>query len=132
MKIAISTDGRDIGENKVVTFCGCGFFLIVDTKANSLIAVENKNKGIPSEVGGTAGQLVSNEGVDAVITSNIGPQALEIFDRYGIKVYHGEGKINDVIRKLEREGILPEITKDAVLRYDSWKQKKMITENEKE
>lgn len=132
MKIAISADGGNIGENIVVTFCGCSFFLIVDTKANSLIAVENKNKGIPSEVGGTAGQLVSNEGVDAVITSNIGPQALEIFDRYRIKVYHGEGKINDVIQKLEREGILPEITKNAVLRYSNWKQKKMITENENE
>ena len=116
----------------VVTFCGCDFFLIVDTKANSLIVVENKNKGIPIKVGGTAGQLVSNQGIDAVITSNIGPQALEIFDRYGIKVYHGEGKITDVIRKLEREGILPEITKNAVLRYSSWKQKKMITETEKE
>ena len=132
MKIAISADGGNIRENIVVTFCGCSFFLIVDTKANSLIAVENKNKGIPSEVGGTAGQLVSNEGVDAVITSNIGPQALEIFDRYRIKVYHGEGKINDVIQKLEREGILPEITKNAVLRYSNWKQKKMITENENE
>ena len=132
MKIAISADGRNIGENKVVTFCECSFFLIVDTKANSLIVVENKNKGIPIKVGGTAGQLVSNQGIDAVITSNIGPQAFEIFDRYGIKVYHGEGKITDVIRKLEREGILPEITKNAVLRYSSWKQKKMITETEKE
>jgi len=117
MKIAISADGRNIGENNVTTFCKCDFFLIVDTKANSLIVVENKNKGIPSEVGGTAGQLVSNEGVDAVIASEIGPQALEIFDRYGIKVYHGEGKINDAIRLLEKEGRLPEITKAALQRY---------------
>jgi len=117
MKIAISADGRDIEENNVTTFCECNFFLIVDTKANSMIAVENKNKGLPSEVGGTAGQLVSNQGIDAVIASLIGPQAMDIFERYGIKVYHGEGKINDVIRQLEVEGRLPEITKAALQRY---------------
>ena len=132
MKIAISADGRNIEENIVTTFCGCDFFLIVDTKANSQRAVLNQTKGRPSEVGGTAGQLVSNEGIDAVIVSDIGPQALEIFDeRYGIKVYHGEGKIKDAIRQLE-EGRLPEITKAAVLRYTSLKQRKMKTENEKE
>jgi len=56
---------------------------------------------------------------------------LEIFDRYGIKVYHGEGKINHAILKLE-EGRLPEITKAAVLRYTGLKQRKMKTETEKE
>ncbi len=117
MKIAISADGRDIGENNVTTFCECNFFLIVDTKANSLKAIENENKGLPSEVGGTAGQLVSNQGIDAVVASLIGPQAMDIFERYGIKVYHGEGKINDVIRQLEERGRLPEITKAALKRY---------------
>ena len=60
MKIAISADGKNIGENSVKTFCGCDCFLIVDTKANSLTVIDNKNKGRPSEVGKTAGQLVSN------------------------------------------------------------------------
>lgn len=84
----------------------------------------NRTKGRPSEVGGTAGQLVSNEGIDAVIASDIGPQALEIFDeRYGIKVYQGEGKIKDAIRQLEEER-LPEITKAALQRYMGLKQEK--------
>ena len=61
----------------------------------------NQTKGRPSEVGGTTGQLVSSQGVDVVVTLDIGFKALEIFKRYGIKVYRGEGKINDVIRQLE-------------------------------
>jgi predicted Fe-Mo cluster-binding NifX family protein len=124
MKIAISANGTNLEENIVTTFCGCDFFLIVDTKANSLKSVVNETKGIPSEVGGTAGQLVSNQGIDAVIVSDIGPQALEIFERYGIEVYHGEGKIKNAIRQLE-EGKLSEITKAAVLRYMGLKQRKM-------
>jgi predicted Fe-Mo cluster-binding NifX family protein len=126
MKIAISADGRNIEENKVVTFCGCSFFLIVDTKANLVAEEENLNKGLPSEVGATAGQIVSNagsEGVDAVIVSDIGPQALEIFDRYGIKVYQGEGKINEAVLKLEK-GKLPEITKATLQRYMKSKEEK--------
>ena len=124
MKIAISTDGRNIEENKVATLCGCDFFLIVDTKADSLRVVMNQMKGRPDEVGGTAGQIVSNEGIDTVVASDIGPQALEIFERYGIKVYHGEGKIKNAIRQLE-EGKLSEITKAAVLRYTDLKKKNM-------
>ena len=130
MKIAISADGRDIGKNNVTSFCGCSFFLIVDTKANSLRAVENKNRGIPSRVGRTAGKLVSREGVDAVITSNIGPQAWDIFKGYGIKVYHGEDIVNDVIRQLEEER-LHEITKSEALSYNNWIRKKLKTETKK-
>ena len=131
MKIAISANGKDIDENVITTFCGCDYFLTIDTETNSLRAVVNQTKGRPSEVGGTAGQLVSNKGIDAVIASEIGPQALEIFDRYGIKVYQGEGKINDAIRQLE-EGKLPEITKAALIRYMGLKQRKMNKEDEKE
>lgn len=124
MKIAISADGKDVGESNVTTFCECNFFLIVDTKTNSLKTVWNENKGLPSEVGGTAGQLVSNQGIDAVIASLIGPQAIDIFERYRIKVYHGEGKIIDAIRQLEEEGRLPEITKAALRRYMNLKGEK--------
>jgi predicted Fe-Mo cluster-binding NifX family protein len=121
MKVAISADGRDVAESNVTTFCGCDFFLIIDTKTNSLKTIENENKGLPSEVGGTAGQLVSNQGIDAVIASLIGPQAMDIFGRYGIKVYYGEGKIDDVIRQLDEKGRLPEITKAALKRYKNLK-----------
>jgi predicted Fe-Mo cluster-binding NifX family protein len=124
MKIAISADGKNIGENNVTTFCICDCFLIIDTKANSLIAIDNKNKGRPSKVGRTAGQLVSKQGVDAVIASEIGPQALDVFDRHKIKVYQGDGKIHDAIRQLEIEGRLPEITKTALQRYMNLKQEK--------
>ena len=54
-----------------------------------------------------------------------------MFGRYGIKVYHGEGIIEDATRQF-KEGKLPEITKAALLRYTGLKQRKMKTENEKE
>ena len=47
---------------------------------------------------------------DAVITTDIGPLAFEVFERYGIKIFQAKGKINDALLQLE-EGKLSEVTK---------------------
>lgn len=131
MKIIISADGRGLESNIDATFHRCSFFLIVDTAANSLRSLVNSTKDRPGEIGATVGQIVSNEGIDAVITTDIGPKAFEIFERYGIKVYQAEGIIEDAIQEL-KEGRLPEITKAALLRYAGLKRRKMKKEDGKE
>lgn len=130
MKIIISADGRNLDSNIDATFHRCSFFLISDIEKNTLIALENTTKDRPGEIGATVGQIVSNEGIDAVLTADIGPKAFEVFERYGIKVYHGEGIIEDAIQQF-KEGGLPEITKAAILRYTGLKQRKMKKENVK-
>ena len=124
MKIVISADGRGLDSNIDATFHRCSFFLILDIEKNTLRALENTTKDIPGEIGATVGQIVSDQGVDTVITDDIGPKAFDVFDRYGIKVYHGAGIIEDAIRQF-KEGRLPEITKAAVQRYTGLKQRKM-------
>ena len=131
MKLVISSTGRGLDSNIEATFHICSFFLILDIEKNTLRALENTTKDRPGEIGATVGQIVSDKGIDAVITADIGPKAFDVFERYGIKVYHGEGIIEEAIRQF-KEGRLPEITKAAVLRYTGLKQRKMKTENEKE
>ena len=121
MKIGISATGRTIEESDIdTTIHRCAFFLIIDTKTNSLKALINTIRGRPSEIGAMVGQIVANEGIDAVITIDIGPRAFEMFERYGIKVYRAEGKINDAIQQLE-EGKLSEITKATIPMYNGLK-----------
>ena len=91
MKIAISATGRDKETKKVKV-------------------IENKVRDRPNGVGITAVNTVENEGIDAVITADIGPLAFETFEQSGVKIYKAEGKINDAIRLFE-EGKLSEITK---------------------
>ncbi|MFX1508540.1 MAG: NifB/NifX family molybdenum-iron cluster-binding protein [Promethearchaeota archaeon] len=110
MKIVISATGRDIESNIDATFGRCSFFLVLDTKTKDVKALINTTKDIPDKIGVTAGEIVANQGIDAVITADIGPKAFEAFKKYGIKIYQGEGKINDVVHQLE-EGMLSEITK---------------------
>ena len=94
----------------------CAFFLIVDKKANSQKAIFNTIRESPNEIGAMVGQIVANEGIDAVITIDIGPRAFEIFERYGIKVYQAKGKIEDALKQFD-QGKLKEIPKATVERF---------------
>ena len=114
MKIAISATGRDLESNVATRFGRCPFFLIVDIKTKEVKAIVNEVRDHPSGIGVTVGNVVENEGIDAIITIDIGPKTFEIFDRGGIKIYQAEGKIKDAVRQFE-EGKLPEITKPTVL-----------------
>ncbi len=123
MKIAISATGRNIESNIDTTFGRAPFFLIVDTKTKEVKVIVNKVGDRPSGVGVTVGNILANEEIDAVITTDIGPFAFETFEQCGIRIYRGEGKINDAIQQFT-EGKLSEITKATVPRYIGLKRKK--------
>jgi predicted Fe-Mo cluster-binding NifX family protein len=116
MKIVISATGRDTDSDLDETFHRCSFYLIIDTETNSCKTLENTIRDHPSEIGAMTGQIVANEGIDAVITADIGPRAFEIFERYGIKMYRAKGNIDDAIRQFSK-GKLSEITKPTMLQY---------------
>ena len=115
MKIAISSTGRDLDSNIDIKFERCHFFLILDLEKNSLLPIENKTKDRPHEIGGIVGQLIANEGIDAVIATDIGPSAFEMFKRYGIKIYQSKGIVEDAIRLL-KDDKLSELTRPTVPR----------------
>ena len=123
MKIAISATGRGLDSNIDAKFERCRFFLILDIEKNTLLSFVNRTKDRPREIGYTIGQLIANEGIDTIITSDIGPSSFDLFRRYKIKVYQAQGMIEDAIRGL-KEGKLKELTKATVPKYSEWKKKK--------
>ena len=125
MKIVISATGRDIESNIDVTFGRALFFLIMDTKTKEVKVIENKARDRPNGVGITAVNTVEKEGIDAVITTDIGPYAFATFKQGGVKIYKADGKINDAIRLFE-EGKLSEITKATKTKYAGLKKKKKV------
>jgi predicted Fe-Mo cluster-binding NifX family protein len=125
MKIVISATGRDKESNIDAIFGRALFFLIVDTNTKKVKVIENKVRDRPNGVGITAVNTVESEGIDAVITKDIGPLAFKTFEQSGVKIYKAEGKINDAIRLFE-EGKLSEIKKATKPKYAGLKQKKVI------
>jgi predicted Fe-Mo cluster-binding NifX family protein len=125
MIIAISATRRSIEEQIYTKFERCDYFLIVNFEKNSLYAIANKAKDRPHEIGGTVGHLISEIGVNAIITTDIGPRSFEIFKENEIKIYRAEGIIYKAINQLE-VGELTEITKATVPTYSKWKKNNII------
>ena len=115
MKIVISATGKDIESEICETFHRCPFFIIVDTESDAIKSLENETRDQPTQIGGAVGQIVANEGIDTVVTTNIGPSAFAIMERYGIKIYHAKGKVNDAIQQLKKRN-LKDITKATINR----------------
>ena len=113
MKIAISSAGKTLDDEIDVRFGRCPYFVIIEIdekekKIKNVKAIENTAAGQFGGAGITASQLVANEKVDAVITTNLGPRAFQVLSQLGIEIYQGQGKIKDVIQEF-MEGKLEKI-----------------------
>jgi len=103
MKIAISSKTKSIKGEISDVFGRCPYFVIVEIKGNEMKeieVIENKSIDQAGGAGVSTSQLVAEKGVEAVITGNVGPRALDIFKQFNIKVYLGKGKIEEEVRKL--------------------------------
>ena len=101
MRIAISSTGKDLESEIDAKFGRCNYFLIVeieDEKVKGVKTIENTAKAQMGGAGITAGEIVANEKVEAIITTNLGPRAFSVFGQFGIKIYQGQGKIKDVVQ----------------------------------
>ncbi|MCK4525604.1 MAG: NifB/NifX family molybdenum-iron cluster-binding protein, partial [Candidatus Andersenbacteria bacterium] len=83
-------------------FGRCPYFLIVeieDKKIQGFEAIENTSAKQMGGAGISAAQVVAEKDVDAIITGNIGPRALDVLGQFNIKIYNGSGSIDDVLQK---------------------------------
>ena len=111
MKIALSSSGKDINSNLSEVFGRCPYFVIVeieDKKVKGFETTENTSVNQTGGAGISVAKIVAGKNVNAVITGNVGPRALEVLKQFNIQVYSGVGLIKDAIQKFI-EGKLKEI-----------------------
>jgi predicted Fe-Mo cluster-binding NifX family protein len=87
MKIAIASSGKNLDSLVDPRFARCPYFLIVDDENDKFEIVENSANQAFRGAGISAAQMVVNKGVGAVIAGNFGPNALNVFQTGGIKVF---------------------------------------------
>jgi len=113
IKVAVSATGQDIESEINARFGRCPYFLIIeieDKEIKEVKAIENTAAAQAGGAGITAAQIVADQEVEAVITTNIGPRAFDVFSQLGIKIYQAEqGKVKDVIAQFI-EGELKEVS----------------------
>ncbi len=116
MKIAVASSGKDLDSPINPRFGRCSYFLIVETETNDFEVVENSAAQAFRGAGISAAQMVVNKGVKAVIAGNFGPNALNVLQTSGVKIF-GVGSEKSVKEVLEsyKAGKLEEIkTSDMI------------------
>ncbi|MBD3354583.1 hypothetical protein GF361_01200 [Candidatus Woesearchaeota archaeon] len=112
IKIAVSASENDIKGDIDARFGRCPYFMIVEIENNKMKHAKAIKNTAAQQAGGagiSAAKLIADQDVKAVIGSNFGPRAFDVFNQLDIKVYQTEGKIKDAVKKYIK-GELKEIS----------------------
>ncbi|MCK5039864.1 MAG: hypothetical protein KAR87_02775 [Candidatus Aenigmarchaeota archaeon] len=100
MKIAISTQEDNIDSKIDQRFGRCMYFLIVDIKNKKIAnaeAFENEGRIQGHGAGIKAAQQVGELDVENVITGAVGPNAENVLNQMGVKIYHASGIAKEAV-----------------------------------
>lgn len=115
MKIAISAQANDIDALVDPRFGRAKWFIVVDA-AGEWTALDNSvNVDAAGGAGVQAGTLVVEQGAQAVITGNVGPNAHKVLVAAGVSAYQASNgqSVRDALAALER-GELQTLTAPSV------------------
>jgi predicted Fe-Mo cluster-binding NifX family protein len=102
MKLCVSSTGREKNSRVDTAFGRAPFFLIIDMESRDLKVVANSSAAAGHGAGIAAAQIVSDAGVDAVLSGYVGPNAFNALHASGIKVFEGATENETVQEAIER------------------------------
>ena len=115
MKIAITSAGPTLDDPVDPRFGRCAYFVIVQTNDMSFETFDNESIALGSGAGIQSAQFVASKEIDAVITGNCGPKALQTLSAAKIEIFLGQsGTVRQVIERYNRGHIkstdMPDVT----------------------
>lgn len=87
MKVAISAIGTTLDCTVHRQFGRCDWFLIIDDSNDTTEALKNQYAALQTGAGIGCAQDLIREGVEAVITGQVGPKAYEVLNEAGVPIY---------------------------------------------
>jgi len=107
MKIAVTASGNNgLDANVDVRFGRAPYFAIVDTDTMDVNTIDNQGSGASHGAGVRAAQIISDQGVDGVISGNFGPKAFSGLQAANVKLYSFKsGTVEDAINALKNDDI---------------------------
>lgn len=114
MKVAVSAAGNDLRAEVSPVFGRCPYYLFVDTESLEFDAQPNPAVSAPGGAGIQAAQFVADQGVEAVLTGNVGPNAHGVLMAAGVEVYLTTGgTVQEAVQAL-KEGKLQSVSHPSV------------------
>lgn len=99
MKIVVTANGAGLDAPTSPVFGRCPSYVFVDTDTMLIETVENPAISAAGGAGIQAAQFVIEQGAEAVITGNVGPNAFNVFRSAGVSVYIGQGEtVRDAVQ----------------------------------
>jgi predicted Fe-Mo cluster-binding NifX family protein len=118
MKVAITSQGNELSSEIDPRFGRAKWLIFVDTDEGDFKAYDNVlNLNAVQGAGIQTGQNIANLGVEAVITSNIGPNAFKTLDAVNVKVFLASSQTVQDAVDLFKAGKLEEVDKANVERH---------------
>ena len=103
MKIAVTSQGKDLDSALDPRFGRCQYFIIIDPDTEEFEAVPNESLMASGGAGIQSAQFLANRGIEAVITGNVGPNAARTLRSARIKVYTmNTGSVRDAIKSYKK------------------------------
>ena len=87
MKIAVSAAGNELGADVSPVFGRCPYYLVVDTESLEFDAHPNPAQSASGGAGIQAAKFITEQGVAAILTGNVGPNAHAVLSAAGVEVY---------------------------------------------
>ena len=98
MRVVVSANAEGLDAQASPMFGRCPAYVFVETDDLTASSMANPAIGASGGAGIQAAQLVIEQGVQAVITGNVGPNALQVFQASSIPVYqHAGGSVRDAV-----------------------------------
>jgi len=115
MKIAISSNGKDLNSDIDLRFGRAFGFIIYNTDDDTFsFADNNQNLNAPQGAGIQSAQNVANQNVDAIITGHCGPKAFKVLSEAGVKIYTGaEGTVKETVQKFKKGELQEALSADV-------------------
>jgi len=91
MRIAVSSNGPSLDDQASPVFGRCPFYVFVETESMDFEARENPAQAASGGAGIQAAQFVIQQGAEALVTGNVGPNAWNVLEAAGLTVYLFDG-----------------------------------------
>lgn len=108
MKIVVSAQGENLDAPASPVFGRCPVYVFVDTETMEFEAVSNPAMNQAGGAGIQAAQFVVSQGVQAVLTGNLGPNAYDVLQAAGVPGYLvGSGTVRQAVEAYQAGQLQP-------------------------
>jgi predicted Fe-Mo cluster-binding NifX family protein len=110
LKVAITSTGKDMDSMLDERFGRASYFIITDIDTGDIKAFENTNISSAHGTGVQVAQFVIGLGAKALITGNVGPNAMRVLKASGLEVFRANSMTVRQALKSFSEGKLQSIS----------------------